>query len=73
MLFGGIWIVIPIYWSKQPDFFKRLFFTVVPFVAGMSIVGLLYEARIYSELVPVISALSVYCLHSFVNRHASSS
>jgi hypothetical protein len=58
--FGGLWLFIPFMWRNLPNDLKRLLLLIVPFLLGMSVVGLLYEVRIYSELVPLVcSACSV--------------
>jgi len=58
--FGGLWLLVPLLWKALPSDLQRLLLVTLPFMLGMSIVGLLYEVRIYSELVPLVcSACSV--------------
>lgn len=64
--FGFIWILVPFFWKKQPLFFKKLLWIFVPFLAGMSIVGRLQEVRIYSELIPILTAPAVYTIYNLI-------
>jgi hypothetical protein len=69
--FGFIWMLIPVYWNRQPDFFKRALLTTIPFMIGMGIVGNLYEVRIYSELVPIIVGPAIYSIHTLMTGGVS--
>jgi hypothetical protein len=60
--FGFIWLLIPLAWKKQPAYFKRLLLVLIPFFIGMAIVGDLTETRIYSELIPILTAPAIYGL-----------
>ncbi len=64
--FGFLWALIPLYWKRQPLFFKKMLLIAVPFLTGMSIVGNLFEARIYSELVPIIVGPAIFAIHTLV-------
>lgn len=52
--FGGLWLLIPFVWKNLPTDLRRLALVILPFMLGMSVVGLLYEVRIYSEIVPLV-------------------
>lgn len=54
--FGGLWLLLPFVWKGLPEDLQRLLLVTVPFVLGMSVVGLLYEVRIYSEVLPLMCA-----------------
>jgi hypothetical protein len=62
-VFGFIWVLIPFNWKSQPGFIKRLLFMAVPFILAMSVPGILWEFRVYSELIPVITAAAVISLY----------
>lgn len=59
---GGIWVLVLLRWRSVPDaFWRRVSLTALPFLAGMTIVGLLAEVRIYADMFPFLApaALSV--------------
>lgn len=60
---GGTWILIPLAWRRQPVVFKRLLWIIPPFIAGMTIVGVLDEVRIYNELIPILLAPALFSLY----------
>ncbi len=43
--------------------FKRLLLILVPFLVGMSIVGVMDEMRIYGEIIPLITASALAALY----------
>lgn len=57
--FGLLWLLIPFGWSAVPLWHKRLLWIVPPFFLVMACMGKLWEARIYSELVPIITAAAL--------------
>lgn len=61
---GAVWLLIPVRWNRHPPLFKRLLWLLVPFGLGMSIVGVLDEVRIYSELVPLLTASALAALYA---------
>lgn len=65
---GGVWLLIPLVWHQQPATLKRLLWIVPPFVAGMSIVGVLDEVRIYNELVPILLAPALFSLYALFSE-----
>ena len=65
-VFGGIYLLIPLAWRDQPVFLRRSLWVVVPYFAGMSVVGNLDELRSYGELIPVLTAPAAYAVcHQF--------
>lgn len=64
--FGWIWILIPLAWREQPLFFKRLLWIVIPFCAGMSVVGNLDEVRLYNELLPILTAPAIFSVRQWL-------
>jgi hypothetical protein len=62
-VFGFIWTLIPFGWRRLPLFLRRTLWVCVPFLAGMSIVGVLSEVRIYSELIPILLAPALYTVY----------
>ena len=59
---GGIWVLVLVRWPSVPDaLWRRVSLTALPFLAGMAVVGLLAEVRIYADLFPFLApaALSV--------------
>jgi hypothetical protein len=71
ILFGNIWILIPLGWRYQPPLFRRLLWIIPPFVLGMAIVGILREARVYNELVPVLTAPALASIYHIFGKAAS--
>jgi hypothetical protein len=54
LVFGGLWLVLPFVWKKQPGSLRRVVLVVVPFIAAMVLRAVVDEIRDYTELIPVI-------------------
>ncbi len=63
---GMVWLLIPFAWRQQPLFLKRLLWVTVPFLLGMSVVGVLNESRLYNELIPILTAPALFSLYTRV-------
>lgn len=61
---GAVWLLIPLAWRRQPVIFRRLLWIIPPFIAGMGVVGVLDEVRIYNELIPVLLAPAVFSVYA---------
>lgn len=57
--FGLLWLLIPFGWSALPRWHKLQLFIIPPFLLIMAVMGKLWEARIYSELIPIITAAAL--------------
>ena len=55
LMFGGLWLAVPFVLRGQPRFVQRTLWGVVPFVAAMIIVGTIDEARVYGEILPLVT------------------
>lgn len=64
LIMGGTWLLIPLAWRQMPAPLKRLLWIVPAFFAGMSVVGVLDEVRIYNELIPVLLAPALVSLYA---------
>lgn len=63
-MFGAVWLLVPIQWRHHPPLLRRLLWILVPFLVGMSIVGVMDEVRIYSEVIPLIVASALAALYA---------
>jgi hypothetical protein len=54
LVFGGLWLVLPLVWKGQPGSLRRVVLIVVPFIAAMLLRAVVDEIRDYTELIPVI-------------------
>ncbi|MCC7011203.1 MAG: hypothetical protein IT454_01465 [Planctomycetes bacterium] len=55
LAFGGTWMALPfVYRRIEERWIRALVWVVVPFAAGMFVVGVWTELRIWGELVPVV-------------------
>jgi hypothetical protein len=52
--FGGLWLLLPFIWKRQPIFIRRSLLLVVPFLLAMLLRAVIDEMRDYIELVPVV-------------------
>lgn len=69
---AGTWLVPIIFWKKvNNDFLKRVFLVIIPFFIGMSIVGNLYELRIFGELIPISLPPSLLVLSNLFREEPS--
>ena len=64
LVFGLAWVTIPLVWDDLPPFPKRSLLVTIPFLLGMSIVGNIFEVRIYNELVPIVTTPAAIWLHA---------
>ena len=62
LAFGGLWLVVPWVWRRQPGFLKRSFLVVVPFLIAMGLKGIVDEARAYVELAPIVITPALYAV-----------
>lgn len=63
LTFGGLWVLIPLAWRGMPSVFRRLFALFPLMFAAMVYAGNLNgEARIWSELVPLVGIACVFCV-----------
>jgi hypothetical protein len=57
---GFVWLPALFFWRRVTDpAAQRLLLLIIPFLAGMFLVGNLYELRIYAELLPVFAGALV--------------
>lgn len=54
LAFGGLWLVLPIVWKRQPAFIRRSVLVMLPFIAAMLARAVVDEMRDYIELIPVV-------------------
>jgi hypothetical protein len=62
LAFGFCWLFIPLAWKSMGSFHRRLLWVVPPFVAVMTVAGILGELRIYNELIPILTLPMVIAL-----------
>ncbi len=68
LTFGGAWMLVPFGWSRQPPFAKRLWWMVIPLMAGMTVVGILSESRIYGEILPIVLVPALFGTETTLQR-----
>ena len=61
-IFGGLWILVLVFWRDVPSDVRRLQFLAVPVLLVMLFVGNLQEPRIYNELVPGLMLAAAYVI-----------
>ncbi len=69
--FGLVYLAIPLAWRQLPVFLKKCLIVGIPFVAGIAVVAVLHETRVFNELVPIITAPALFSIYSFFNRKES--
>jgi hypothetical protein len=62
LVFGGIWALIPLGWKNTPEPARRLMWIVPICFGGMIVVGVIYEVRIFGELIPILAVPALYGL-----------
>ena len=62
LTFGLLWLTVPLVWRYLPPFHRRALLVAVPFLLGMSVVGNLFEVRIYGELIPLVTTPAIVWL-----------
>jgi hypothetical protein len=56
LMFGGLWLLVPVLYREQPRFIRRALWTFPIFILPMLVVGTIDEARLYAEWVPLVAA-----------------
>ena len=55
-MFGFMWLPFLVaLWRLRDPFFRRAVWVIPPFVAGMMVVGNIFEFRIFTELLPIMT------------------
>jgi hypothetical protein len=62
LMFGGMWLLVPVLWKETPEFFRRALLTIPLFLAPLWIVGTIDEARVYAELIPLFATAPILWL-----------
>lgn len=62
LMFGGLWLVLPFIWRGRPEPVRRALLAAPVFVLPMLVVGTIDEARVYGELIPLITMPSLLWL-----------
>jgi hypothetical protein len=62
LVFGGIWVLIPLGWKNTPALARRLLWIVPIYFAAMMPVGVVHEVRIYGELIPILAVPAFFGL-----------
>jgi len=60
--FGGVWLVLPWVFRRQPAFLRGSLLVVVPFVIVTGLTAVIDEVRGYPELIPVLLAPITYAV-----------
>ncbi len=61
--FGFIYLLIIIFWQKLDNIFlRRASLAIIPFYLSMLFVGLIYEYRIFGEIIPLVLMPVLYIL-----------
>lgn len=65
LTFGGLWVLVPFAWCGTPSVFRR-FLALFPLMFAVMVYAgnLNGEARIWSELVPLVGMAFVFCIRS---------
>ena len=67
--FGFIYMLIIIFWQKLDNIFlRRATLAVIPFYLSMLYVGLIYEYRIFGEIIPLVLMPALYILVKIIKE-----
>ena len=64
LVFGGLWLLVPLAWGSLPPQVRRLLWVIPPFLASIGLFGVPWETRIYNELIPIVTLASLGAFRS---------